>query len=128
MDAFLVALHDLCEQLLPILGATILVVLIIFLIKLIKTLNITNSVIDRSKITIDLVDQSIEKIQSPLDTAVKISHTVDNVHDKGVQVAADVKDFAEKNIDVLKEKISKMTADKKEDVEKEPSPEDIIGG
>ena len=79
--------------------------------------------------TIDLVDQSIEKVQAPLDTVVKVSGTVDKAHDATVSAVRNTKEYITKNAGDLKDKvISYIRDDEKEEELKEPSPEDIIGG
>lgn len=103
MDALLLALQNVCSQLLPIVGALALIFLCILLKKvwtLIDQITITVKSLDP---TIKLVDQSIEKVQAPLDTAVKVSHTVDQVHDKTVDSVNKAAQFVNENIDHLKD-------------------------
>jgi uncharacterized protein YoxC len=130
MDAFIVAFRDLSKDLLPILGAVCLVCLIILLIKLIRVLSSVDVTLSKTHTTIDLVDRSIEKVQAPLDTVVKVSGTVDRAHDATVSAVKDAKDFVVRNAGEIKEKVIEFVSDdsKKEDELKEPSPEDIIGG
>ena len=52
--------------------------------------------------TLKKVDQSIEKVQAPLDTVVKYSHSLDKVHDKTSDALDKAADFANENIDNLK--------------------------
>ena len=137
MDAFLISLSNLCTEVMPILGAGALIALIVFLIKLTKVLESVNSTLGKTHNTIDLVDKSIEKVQAPLDTAVKLSGTVDKAHDATVDVlnktkdyvktnAPEIKEFVVKNAEEIKEKVVTFVGSKSE--MKEPSPEDIIGG
>lgn len=131
MDAFILAFRNLCNDLMPILGAICLVCLIILLIKLIRVMSSVDSTLLKTHETIDLVDRSIEKVQSPLDTAVKISGTVDKAHDATVAAAKDAKEFVAKNAGEIKERVISIINDSKNsevDELKEPSPEDIIGG
>ena len=131
MDAFIIAFRDLSRDLIPILGAACLVCVIILLIKLIKVLSSVNLTLVKIPTTIDLVDRSIEKVQAPLDTVVKVSETVDKAHDATLVAVKDAKEFVVKNADDIKERvvafINNNDADKKKEL-KEPSPEDIIGG
>ena len=76
---------------------------------------------------IDMVDNTIEKVQSPIDTVVKISTTVDKAHDATIKACKDAKEFVDNNAVIIKEKVSGLMSKKEEEV-KEPSPEDIIGG
>lgn len=131
MDAFILAFRDLCNDLMPILGAICLVCLIILLIKLIRVMSSVDSTLLKTHETIDLVDKSIEKVQSPLDTAVKLSGTVDKAHDATLVAVKDAKEFVVKNAADIKDKfIEIVNESSKEEVNelKEPSPEDIIGG
>lgn len=131
MDAFILAFRDLCNDLMPILGAICLVCLIILLIKLIRVMSSVDSTLLKTHETIDLVDRSIEKVQSPLDTAVKLSGTVDKAHDATLVAVKDAKEFVVKNAADIKDKfIEIVNESSKEEVNelKEPSPEDIIGG
>ncbi len=130
MDAFILSLRDLCTQLIPILTATCLVCVIILLIKIIKAVSSLDTTLLKTHETIDLVDRSIEKVQSPLDTAVKVSDTVDKAHDATVDAVVAAKDFLSRNAGDIKEKISTIiSSEKTETVDelKEPSPEDLIG-
>ena len=134
MDAFIVAFRNLCNQIMPILGAICLVCVIILLIKLIKVMSSVDATLLKTHGTIDLVDKSIEKVQAPLDTAVKVSGTVDKAHDATIEAAKQASEFVKKNAGEIKEKVMSYINEKKdsnsanEDELKEPSPEDIIGG
>ncbi|MBO4919375.1 MAG: hypothetical protein J5365_04385 [Erysipelotrichaceae bacterium] len=130
MDAFILALRDLCKDLLPTLGAACLVCLIVLLIKLIKVMDSVDATLLKTHGTIDLVDKSIEKVQAPLDTAVKVSGTVDKAHDATLVAVKDAKDFVVKNAGEVKDRIAEIMKESSKETEelKEPSPEDIIGG
>ncbi len=139
MDAFLIASGDLASLLLPIAGLVALICLIVFLIRLTKLLKQIGDTLGKTHTTIDLVDQSITKLQSPLDTVVKVSGGVDRTYDAGVKAMGDMKDYVAKNKDAIKNKADEMigkadamiekvkSTTKKEPVVKEPGPEDIIG-
>ena len=103
MDALLNALYAVCVQLLPIIGAVVLVFLCIFLRKLWKLIDHASDMVVRLNPTINLVDQSIEKVQAPLDTAVKYSRTLDNVHDKTVESVNRAAETASENVEKLKD-------------------------
>lgn len=117
MDALLLALQNVCEQLLPILGAVALIFVCIFLKKLWKFFDQLTATVKELDPTIKLADQSLEKVQAPLDTAVKYSHTLDKVHDKTSEVMGKVADFASENVDHLKDQFSEKI--QKEDLENE---------
>ena len=130
MDAFLLAFKNLCNLLMPILGAACLVCIIVLLIKLIKLIDNVDVTLSKTHGTIDLVDRSIEKVQAPLDTVAKVSVTVDKAHDATVTAAKDAKEFLSKNAGEIKDKVIAIineTPDKVDEL-KEPSPEDLIGG
>ncbi len=103
MDALLNALYAVCVQLLPIIGAVVLVFLCIFLRKLWKLIDHASDMVVRLNPTINLVDQSIEKVQAPLDTAVKYSKTLDNVHDKTIESVNRAAETASENVEKLKD-------------------------
>lgn len=105
MDAFIQSFSILSKQLLPILGAVSLVCLIVLLLKLIKFLGSLDDTVIKSHKTIDLLDQSIEKVQAPLDTVVKVSNTVDKAHDATVQAVDSAKDYIVKSAETIKDKV-----------------------
>lgn len=105
MDAFIQSFSVLSEQLLPILGAVSLVCVIILILKLIKVLGSLDDTLLKSHGTIDLLDQSIEKVQAPLDTVVKVSNTVDKAHDATVQAVGSAKDYIVKSAETIKDKV-----------------------
>ena len=61
--------------------------------------------------TIKDVEKSMEKLQAPLDTAVKYSHSLDKVHDKTSEVLTKATDFASENMNkfqtAMEEKMKK---------------------
>ena len=118
-----------CAQLLPVLGVVVLILLMVLLYEVIKIVKRVNTTLDKAHLTIDLVDDSLTKVQSPLDTAVKISGTVDKAHDATVKAAKDARECVVKNTEAVKEKLNEvLTKKEKEEEVKEPGPEDIIGG
>ena len=108
MDALLLALQNVCQQLLPILGAAALVFLCMLLSKLGKLVDGLTSTVKQLDPTIKLVDQSIEKVQAPLDTVSRYSHTLDKVHDKTAETFGKAVEFASENLDSLKNIGSEM--------------------
>lgn len=105
MDAFIESFSKLSTQLLPILGAIALVCLIVILIKIIKTFSKLDVSVDKANNTIDLVDETLEKVQKPLDTAVKISGTVDKAHDATLNAISTAKEFVAKKAIEVKDKV-----------------------
>ena len=129
MDAFILAFRNLCNDLMPILGAICLVCLIILLIKLIRMIGDLDLTVLRTHGTIDLVDKSIEKVQAPLDTVARLSTSVDKAHDATIEVAKEAKDYIDKNAGKIKDKVVAFISDSdSEDEElKQPDPENLIG-
>ena len=105
MDAFIQSFSALSEQLLPILGATSLVLVIMILVKLIKIFGNLNITVDKANKTIDLVDESLDKAQAPLNTVVKVSHTVDKAYDATISAVSTAKDYVVKQALELKDKV-----------------------
>lgn len=93
LDAFLVALKDLCVTLLPILGAAALVYLCILLKHLWQLIDTARETVKNLDPTISGVNQSLDKIQAPLDTVVRLSHSVDKVQTKTDELLAKAADF-----------------------------------
>jgi len=88
MDELLLALSNVSSQVVPIAGALALIFLCIVLNRLWKLLEAITATVKNLDPTLKLVDQSIEKVQAPLDTVVKLSHTVDDVRDKTAESIA----------------------------------------
>lgn len=105
VDDLIMALKTVSEQLLPILGAVVLICLILFLVKCIKFIVECTKRVQQLETTVRGVDQSIEKMQAPLDTVVKVSHTVDKVHDKTEAAVKQAASFVSANLENLKEYI-----------------------
>lgn len=131
MDAFILAAKDLSYELLPILGVIVLVMLIVLLSRLIKLVTKVSDTLLKTHTTIDLIDSSIEKVQVPLDTAIRLSGSVDNVHEAGIEMVKNTKVYLDKNKEEIKDKISTLMTVSKEKmgkIKKNPGPEEIIGG
>lgn len=130
MDEFLLAAKKLAEILLPSLGAIVLIYLAIVLRKLAKVMDNVNVTMTNAETTVKLVNKSIEKVQAPLDTAVKLSHTVDDVHDSTLETVKNINEsthkFVNENIDVAKDYIDSLKNKKgdKEEI-KEPTKEEV---
>ena len=102
MDDLLLALQNVSQQLLPILGAIALILVCLLLRRIVTLVESITATVKGLDPTLRLVDQSIEKVQAPLNTAVKYSHTLDRVHDKTAETFGKAVDFASENIDNLK--------------------------
>lgn len=119
LDELLIAANKVSSLLLPIVGVIVLVFLAVFLNKLVKLVDGLIKDLEKASETVNLVNKSIEKVQVPLDTACKISHTVDSVHDQSVEACKHVVEYASDNFDNVKEYINNIIP-KKDDKENFP--------
>lgn len=127
METFLLSTKEICQNVLPLLGVIALIAVIILLIEVIKTLKNANNFLNKTKGTVDLVDESIKKVQAPLDSAVKVSHTIDVAHDATIKGLGEAKDFISKNAETIKTKITNLTKNEtKEENYDDSNPEDIM--
>ncbi len=83
---------------------------------LIRLVNNATDTLNKTHKTIDLVDNSIEKIQAPLSTVERVSKGVDKAHDSTLKAVNSVKEYIIKNADLLKKK---MTSEDEENCEDE---------
>lgn len=113
MDALILDLANVSTQLLPILGAVALVFLCVVLKKVWNLIDSVNTTVKNLDPTIKSVEKSMDKIQAPLDTAVKYSHALDKVHDKTSDALSKAADFASENVgklqEVVQDKLNKTT-------------------
>lgn len=110
LDSLLIALRDVSQALLPILGALALLFLCILLSKLGKMIDSLTDTVKGLDPTLKKVDESIQKVQAPLDTVVKYSHSLDKVHDKTAEAFGKAADFAVESIDSLKTTVTDKVA------------------
>jgi uncharacterized protein YoxC len=111
MDALILDLSNVSAQILPILGAVALIFLCVLLKKIWELIDTINQSVQKLDPTIKDVEKSMEKLQAPLDTAVKYSHSLDKVHDKTSEVLTKATDFASENMNkfqtAMEEKMKK---------------------
>lgn len=123
MDALIYDLSKVCTQLLPILLSVVLIFLCVLLKKAWMLIDRCNTTIESLNPTIKDVEKSMEKLQAPLDTAVKYSHSLDKVHDKTSQAMVKAASFANENASKLQaaveEKFKKSEVEKEVEVEEE---------
>lgn len=103
VDELLADLTIVCQQLLPIVGTTALVFLCILFRKGWKLIEQITDTVKSLDPTLRKVDQSVDKLQVPLDTAVRLSHSVDRVQQKTEEAFGKVTDFASDSINNLKD-------------------------
>lgn len=117
MDALLEDLQIVCSELLPILGAAALIYLCILLKKAGKVMDSVNTTVINLDPTMKKVDTSLDKIQAPLDTAVRLSHSVDKVQDKTEEALGKVTSFAVDSVNNLRDCAAKHEEKKAEKTE-----------
>ena len=126
------SLYGVCRSLLPIIGVVVLIILAVVLIKIGRLLDTVNITVEKTHGSIKLVEETLDKVQEPVDTVVKVSKSIDKAHDAGVKAIDDAKVYVNKNIETLKTKVGELSdrlTEKRTDTElKEPSPEDILKG
>lgn len=128
------SVSNICSQLLPILGVIVLVLLIVVFIKLIGVLSTTDKTIAKTHGSIEIVEETLNKVQTPVDTAVKVAKSVDSAYDASAKALSDAKEYVSKNMDTIKGKVSdivekatsKVTSDKPKEELTELSSEDIL--
>lgn len=116
----------------PLLIVAVLVLLIVFLVKLIKAAESFDQAVIKTHKTMDLTNESLEKAQVTLDTAVNVAHTIDGIQTATVTAAKKVKTTVNDNLDDIvgvvgktlgiKKKTNKTTKTKSQNVD------DIIKG
>lgn len=118
-DALLISLNNVCTQLIPILGAAVLIMLMVFLKRCISLVEECTCRVKQLETTVKGVDQSIEKIQAPLDTAVKVSGSVDRMHDSAEAAVKQTVSFIADNLGTIKDTMikSKPLVDQTDDNE-----------
>lgn len=118
-DELLIALYNVCEKLLPILGAFVLIFLLVLLKKLMTFMDKLNTGMDSVNRTLIEVDRDVQQLRDPLNTAVKISHTVDEVHDASKEAAKQAIAAGKQHAEVIKSQVSnlfKKEEDSKSDI------------
>lgn len=128
MNNILETLKDVCTNILPLLGVIAVVLVIILLVELIGAVKSANVALKKGSGTIDLVDESIKKVQAPLDTAVKVSNTIDKAHDATIKGIEEAKEYVSKNAGEIKQKITKIVNSKNVETKQiqEPVTNDVL--
>ncbi len=110
LDTLLLDLGSVCRQLLPILGSLALIYLCILLKHawtLLDSITVTVKNLDPAVKNVNL---SLDKAQAPLDTVVKYSHTLDEVHDRAMEGVQKIADEAAESITRVKDLVSETLA------------------
>ncbi len=109
LDQLLNLTSTVSGKLLPILGATVLVFLIVFVRRLILVLTSTNEAIHSLKKTLDSAGKQLDALDKPMQTLNEISETVDNVHEASKSVIRSLLSSVIDNVGTLVKKSSKKT-------------------
>jgi hypothetical protein len=123
MDALLESLSSVSLKLLPILGVAIFVFLIIFLKKSFELLRKLDK-------TLDQVEQTMKKIDGPINTVVAVSKTIDMVNSAAENAIKTIAVSAVKNYGVVSEWFKQNVLkdkDKPKDSDQEEITEDELG-
>lgn len=129
MNNFFGGFYDLCVELLPIVGVVALVALIVVLVRLAKVLNSVDETIHKTHGSLDLVEQTLNKVQEPVDAVVKVSRGLGGAYNHGAKTVGEAKNYVFKATDGVKDKIHSYIGKKNNDEDlKEPSPDDILKG
>lgn len=107
LDRLLNLTSTVSGKLLPILGATVLVFLIVFVRRLILVLTSTNEAIHSLKKTLDSAGKQLDALDKPMQTLNEISETVDNVHEASKSVIRSLLSSVIDNVGTLVKKSSK---------------------
>lgn len=116
VDQLITALNVVCSQLLPILGATALLFTILLLKRCTVFIDECTKRVKQLETTVHGVDQSIEKLQAPLNTVVKVSETVDNVQQSAASCVKQVVAYVSDNFGTVKENKVKSALSKEEEI------------
>lgn len=110
IDTLLYDLQTVCKPLLPILGALALVYVCILLRHLWKLTDDVAAKIRKLDVTIDGINQSLTKVQAPLDTVARISHSVDKAQDKTEEMFKKASQWVNDNLQKVKEETDQAAA------------------
>ena len=102
IDTLFTSMSAVCGQLVPILGAVALVFLCIVLKRLAGIMEEVTKTVKNLDPAVKSVNTSLDKLQAPLDTVVKYSHTLDDVHDKTGDFLDKVANSAEESVEKVK--------------------------
>ena len=112
VDELLEGLRIFSELILPTLGAFTLIVLSVLLIRCCGLVKEATERIKQLQPTIEQVDKSIEKIQTPLDTAVNLAHSVDKAQENCEKAVQQAGVYLSEQLDHLKNSLQSMKAER----------------
>ncbi|MFI3284547.1 MAG: hypothetical protein R3Y57_05640 [Erysipelotrichaceae bacterium] len=114
MDAFLEAAKNLAEQLVPTLLAIVLVLAIMTFYQIYKLVQETRNNLKGIDRTVALVNDSLDKVQTPLDTVKSVSESVEKVHQSGIIAVQQAISYIIANYQVIKEYIEERKEEKRQ--------------
>ncbi len=128
-DELLIALYNVCVKLLPIVGVFVLIFLLVLIGKLMTFMNKLNMGMDSVNRTLIELDRDVQQFRDPLNTMVKISHTVDEVHDASKEAAKNAIAAGKQHADAIKTQVSSFfKKDESENVKENESKEGTDNG
>ena len=99
MDELLAAMYKVSVQLVPILGVAVLCFLIYLLRHCVTFIKELTVMVQKAGSAMEGVDKSIDKLQAPLDTVVRLSSTIDQVQESAVGAVKNMAGFMAGNLD-----------------------------
>lgn len=113
MDQFLTLLSKYTSLLLPVAGLAVLIILIMILLNVLKTLKKLPGTVDNVDSILANVNQSIDKLQGPLDAVAGVSKSVDTANSALNTVIGFIAHQFIKNYSLIKEIIVGLFSSKK---------------
>ena len=101
LDELLISLYEVSRLLLPVLGVLVLIALSILLFKIIGIVNALPITLTKVNDTIDTTNDSIKKLEVPLNTISGISSTVDMINKSATGIVGSVASYTMKNSDSI---------------------------
>ena len=95
---FLEVINKMAVYLLPIVGLLLLIALMVLVIRVIKVVKNVDIVVEKSKKTVDQINDSLEEIQKPIATVAKVTEGIDMVYGFSEKV---VREIAVKIVEAL---------------------------
>lgn len=115
MDAFLEAAKNLADQILPTLSVVVLAFVLVMVYQIIKFFKELRTNLNDLDKTVDLVNQSLDKVQVPLQTASNISQSVDKLHESGVFAFKQAIQYGVANFQAMKDYMQAKKEEKGEE-------------
>ncbi len=103
LDNLILSLREVSEQLIPIFTCIVLIFIIVLLRKSILLVKTIIQRVIELETTMKQVDKSIEKLQEPLNTAVKVSHGVDQMYDSTEQALKSASTYVVNQFNTMKD-------------------------